>query len=54
MLSPGFIYEPYAPREAIPFWRRLVGFQVSFILVLQACAFYERLFYYIGVTRISS
>ncbi|KAH9688724.1 Tim44 domain-containing protein [Citrus sinensis] len=20
--SPGFIYEPYAPREAIPFWRR--------------------------------
>ncbi|KAJ4719524.1 39S ribosomal protein L45 mitochondrial [Melia azedarach] len=22
MLSPGFIYEPYAPREAIPFWRR--------------------------------
>ncbi|KAJ0013411.1 hypothetical protein Pint_19968 [Pistacia integerrima] len=22
MLSPGFIYEPYAPREAMPFWRR--------------------------------
>lgn len=22
MSSPGFIYEPYAPREAIPFWRR--------------------------------
>lgn len=20
--SPGFIYEPYAPRESIPFWRR--------------------------------
>ena len=23
MTSPGFIYEPYAPREQIPFWRRL-------------------------------
>ncbi|XP_078442342.1 mitochondrial inner membrane translocase complex, subunit Tim44-related protein [Wolffia australiana] len=22
MLSPGFIYEPYKPREPIPFWRR--------------------------------
>nr|XP_023897943.1 39S ribosomal protein L45, mitochondrial-like isoform X2 [Quercus suber] len=22
MTSPGFIYEPYAPREQIPFWRR--------------------------------
>ncbi|KAJ0979656.1 hypothetical protein J5N97_015130 [Dioscorea zingiberensis] len=22
MLSPGFVYEPYAPREPIPFWRR--------------------------------
>lgn len=22
MLSPGIIYEPYAPREPIPFWRR--------------------------------
>lgn len=22
MLSPGFVYEPYAPRERIPFWRR--------------------------------
>ncbi|XP_044483802.1 uncharacterized protein LOC123209736 [Mangifera indica] len=22
MLSPGFIFEPYAPREAMPFWRR--------------------------------
>lgn len=22
MSSPGFIYEPYAPREPIPFWRR--------------------------------
>ncbi|XP_024031483.1 39S ribosomal protein L45, mitochondrial [Morus notabilis] len=22
MLSPGFVYEPYAPREKIPFWRR--------------------------------
>ncbi|XP_050224164.1 pentatricopeptide repeat-containing protein At3g56030, mitochondrial [Mercurialis annua] len=22
MTSPGFIYEPYAPRERIPFWRR--------------------------------
>ncbi|XP_059648557.1 uncharacterized protein LOC132294651 [Cornus florida] len=23
MYSPGFVYEPYAPREPIPFWRRL-------------------------------
>jgi hypothetical protein len=23
MLSPGFIYEPYAPREPISFWKRL-------------------------------
>lgn len=22
MLSPGFVYEPYAPREKIPFWKR--------------------------------
>ncbi|CAA6654066.1 unnamed protein product [Spirodela intermedia] len=22
MLSPGFVYEPYKPREPIPFWRR--------------------------------
>ncbi|PON85506.1 Tim44-like domain containing protein [Trema orientale] len=22
VFSPGFVYEPYAPREAIPFWRR--------------------------------
>ncbi|KAI6684844.1 hypothetical protein NL676_030757 [Syzygium grande] len=22
MLSPGIVYEPYAPREPIPFWRR--------------------------------
>nr|DAD19379.1 TPA_asm: hypothetical protein HUJ06_020842 [Nelumbo nucifera] len=22
MVSPGFVYEPYAPREPIPFWRR--------------------------------
>nr|CAD1833685.1 unnamed protein product [Ananas comosus var. bracteatus] len=22
MLSPGFVYEPYAPREPIPFWKR--------------------------------
>ncbi|GLT38330.1 hypothetical protein SLA2020_125860 [Shorea laevis] len=22
LLSPGFIYEPYAPREPIPFWKR--------------------------------
>jgi len=21
--SPGFIYEPYEPREKIPFWKRL-------------------------------
>ncbi|XP_031278419.1 uncharacterized protein LOC116136885 isoform X2 [Pistacia vera] len=24
MLFPGFIYEPYAPREAMPFWRRVI------------------------------
>lgn len=23
-LSPGFVYEPYAPRERISFWKRLV------------------------------
>lgn len=22
MLSPGFVYEPYAPRQRIPFWQR--------------------------------
>ncbi|KAK9029348.1 hypothetical protein V6N11_026467 [Hibiscus sabdariffa] len=22
--SPGFVYEPYAPREPMPFWKRLV------------------------------
>ncbi|XP_072981144.1 uncharacterized protein [Typha angustifolia] len=22
MLSPGFVYEPYKPRESIPFWKR--------------------------------
>ncbi|KAG5541333.1 hypothetical protein RHGRI_021236 [Rhododendron griersonianum] len=26
MTSPGIIYEPYAPREPISFWRRLVIF----------------------------
>ena len=25
MLSPGFIYEPYKPRDPIPFWRRFVA-----------------------------
>lgn len=23
LASPGFIYEPYEPREKIPFWKRL-------------------------------
>ncbi|XP_047068164.1 39S ribosomal protein L45, mitochondrial-like [Lolium rigidum] len=23
MMSPGFVYEPYSPREPIPFWKRL-------------------------------
>lgn len=23
LLSPGFIFEPYEPREKIPFWKRL-------------------------------
>jgi hypothetical protein len=23
MTSPGFVYEPYSPRERIPFWKRL-------------------------------
>jgi hypothetical protein len=22
MMSPGFVYEPYSPRERIPFWKR--------------------------------
>lgn len=27
MLSPGFVYEPYAPRESISFWKRWVTFE---------------------------
>ncbi|KAJ4967727.1 hypothetical protein NE237_014428 [Protea cynaroides] len=34
MQSPGIIYEPYAPREPIPFWRRLLKLLlfISFVL----------------------
>lgn len=31
MLSPGFIYEPYTPREKISFLKRLVTPKVNFI-----------------------
>ena len=31
MLSPGFVYEPYGPREQITFWRRLVKMVVEII-----------------------
>jgi hypothetical protein len=36
MMSPGFVYEPYSPREPIPFWKRL-GITSDFDFVHLIC-----------------